>query len=340
MSRQPGEPGRSKQAQNYGKTNQQGNPDPSDRRAVQQSSLWEPETPQIPQPQPSQAVSPPAFSASPISPAVPPPQLQPPPRQRRRAAVEPSSATAVLRGQTVSYRVRISTRARVVRLVIRQESGLEIVVPRGTRRGQIEDALQQKAGWILRTMQRVARDTAVSAMPPLQNGSQLPFMGRTLTLAIVPVISGQFGQSAVAIEGRPRVTLSGETLLVRIAESERNNQDILRAALEGWYRRQARDLIPARLITANSIYGFSYKRVTIKEQKSRWGSCSRAGNLNFNWRLLLAPLPVLDYVLIHELAHLKELNHAPKFWRLVAAACPNYEAHRRWLREHGRTLRF
>jgi predicted metal-dependent hydrolase len=80
--------------------------------------------------------------------------------------------------------------------------------------------------------------------------------------------------------------------------------------------------------------------VTIKEQKSRWGSCSRAGNLNFNWRLLLAPLPVLDYVLIHELAHLKELNHAPKFWRLVAAACPNYEAHRRWLREHGRTLRF
>src|SRR5579871_1356288 len=211
MSRQPGEPGRSKQAQNYGKTNQQGNPDPSDRRAVQQSSLWEPETPQIPQPQPSQAVSPPAFSASPISPAVPPPQLQPPPRQRRRAAVEPSSATAVLRGQTVSYRVRIST-----------------------RRGQIEDALQQKAGWILRTMQRVARDTAVSAMPPLQNGSQLPFMGRTLTPAIVPVISGQFGQSAVAIEGRPRVTLSGETLLVRIAESERNNQDILRAAVEGW----------------------------------------------------------------------------------------------------------
>jgi predicted metal-dependent hydrolase len=107
-----------------------------------------------------------------------------------------------------------------------------------------------------------------------------------------------------------------------------------------WYRRRAAAIFAERLAICNAIYNFHYERVSIKEQKSRWGSCSRQGNLNFNWRLLLAPLPALDYVVIHELCHLKEMNHAPAFWRLVARGCPDYQTHRRWLRLHGRELRF
>jgi predicted metal-dependent hydrolase len=113
---------------------------------------------------------------------------------------------------------------------------------------------------------------------------------------------------------------------------------IARRALEAWYRRQADTIFAERLAHANGIYGFQYARVSVKAQKTRWGSCSKLGNLNFNWRLLLAPLSVLDYVVVHELCHLKELNHSARFWQLVARGCPDYAVHRRWLRQHGREL--
>jgi len=233
---------------------------------------------------------------------------------------------ALLRGQMVPYRIRMSSRARVLHLVVRQESGLEVVAPRGTRRRQIEEALHQKAGWILKTMQRVV------AIPLIQDGSEFAFVGRTIRLCLVT------GPSRTT--PYPKITTVGDTLVLYVQESDRENQQVLRTALEGWYRQCAREIIPERLITANKVFGFRYGRVTIKEQKSRWGSCSRAGNLNFNWRLLLAPVAVLEYVLTHELAHLKELNHAPAFWRLVAQGCPDYKIQRHWLREHGHTLRF
>jgi predicted metal-dependent hydrolase len=220
----------------------------------------------------------------------------------------------------------MSSRARVLHLVVRQDSGLEIVAPHGTRRRQIEEALHQKAGWILKTIQRVV------AIPPIKDGREFAFIGRTMRLCLVTSPAGN--------RQRPKVTTAGDRLLLYVAESDRENQDVLRAALEGWYRQRAREIIPERLMIANQAFGFRYGRVAIKEQKSRWGSCSRAGNLNFNWRLLLAPVSVLDYVLTHELAHLKELNHAPAFWRLVAQGCPDYKLQRRWLREHGHTLRF
>jgi predicted metal-dependent hydrolase len=252
------------------------------------------------------------------------------PEQSRRSTggrlPAPSEGMALLRGQMVPYHVRISSRARVLHLVIRQESGLEVVAPRGTRRGQIEEALHQKASWILKTIQRVV------AVPPINDGREFAFMGRIIRLRLVtsPANTRPFSEA----------TDAGDALLLHVQESDLENQEVLRAALEGWYRQRAREIIPQRLITANQVFGFRYGRVTIKEQKSRWGSCSRAGNLNFNWRLLLAPVPVMDYVLTHELAHLKELNHAPAFWQLVASACPDYKTQRRWLREHGHTLRF
>ena len=85
--------------------------------------------------------------------------------------------------------------------------------------------------------------------------------------------------------------------------------------------------------------GVRYGRITVKDQKTLWGSCTRAGDLNFNWRLTLAPAPVLDYVVIHELCHLLEMNHSRRFWALVSRWCPEYRRHRRWLRANDRALR-
>jgi predicted metal-dependent hydrolase len=235
------------------------------------------------------------------------------------------SRSSLVAGQHLSYLLRVSPRARVVRLVIRPGSGLEVVVPRGTPQARVEEVLADKARWIAATLQRVAREALSSQPRCLEDGQALSVAGRTLRLALY--------EGAPA--GRYRAVLEGETLALRIHDFA---QETIRRALEAWYRQQARSVFDERLAACNAAYGFTFGRVSIKEQKSRWGSCSRRGNLNFNWRLLLAPLPVLDYVVIHELCHLKELSHSARFWALVARACPDYAVRRRWLRQHGRTL--
>ncbi len=98
------------------------------------------------------------------------------------------------------------------------------------------------------------------------------------------------------------------------------------------HKEAARTLVHDRLAYVNQVYGFSYKRVCIKNQRTRWGSCSKKGNLNFSYRLLFLPLHLADYVIVHELCHLKEMNHAPAFWELVSRACPTYVELRRELR--------
>jgi hypothetical protein len=236
------------------------------------------------------------------------------PKATTRAVALPTREVT-LAGRSLAYQVRVSPRARSIRLVIRPATGLEVVLPRGASAARAEQVIHEKADWVLRTLDRVASEPAREPAP-LVAGSALAFAGRRLTLAL----------ATGAPPGRFRATDA--------------TPDSVRAALAAWYRRQARIVIAERLTHWNAHYGFTYGRVTIKEQKSRWGSCSRQGNLNFNWRLLLAPAPILDYVIIHELAHLKELNHSPRFWAIVAQTCPDYAAKRRWLRQHGRELRF
>lgn len=252
-----------------------------------------------------------------------------PSRPRVRSALPvppPSSQSITLAGRVIPYTLRVSPVARRMRLVIKPETGLEVIVPRGARPDAHEPFLREKGAWIVRTLERMAR-ARPPELPPLTTGRRLPFAGRELALEV----------RAGATPGRFRAQLAGDTLILMLPDTQ---SATVRAALEVWYRRRAPSIFAARLEVANRPYGYTYGRVSIKNQKSRWGSCSLAGNLNFNWRLLLAPLPVLDYVVVHELCHLKEPNHGPGFWRLVARGCPEYAAWRRWLRTNGATLAF
>jgi predicted metal-dependent hydrolase len=243
------------------------------------------------------------------------------------AVPAPETRSVMLGGQRIPYLLRVSARARRIRLVVRPETGLEVVVPHGAPTNAHEALLREKGRWIATTLERVARETAAAMPPPLVSGRRLAFAGREFELAV------RTGAPA----GRYRATLTGGTLTLTLPSDQ---PEVVRVALEHWYRRQAPALFAERLHICNLPYVFSYGRVSIKGQKSRWGSCSKQGNLNFNWRLLLAPLAVLDYVVVHELCHLKELNHGPRFWKLVARGCPAYAAHRRWLRQHGLELVF
>ncbi|WIG60289.1 MAG: putative metal-dependent hydrolase [Ktedonobacterales bacterium] len=265
---------------------------------------------------------------------TPPSNHTPAPRRARPTTTpaatlpEPRELIAYLDGHPVPYLLRVSARARRLCLRIQPPGRLEVVVPRRTPQTRIDDILRQKSAWIRATLTRMQQAaTAIPAPVPLADGRILPYAGRQLRLAV------RTGAPAGHFSAR----LEGDLLELRVPDTA---EPTIRAALTIWYRREARRLFAERLALCNASYGFTYGRVTIKEQKSRWGSCSRLGNLNFNWRLLLAPLPVLDYVVTHELCHLKELNHSPSFWRLVAHACPDYATHRRWLRQHGHELHF
>ena len=114
----------------------------------------------------------------------------------------------------------------------------------------------------------------------------------------------------------------------------------LNLAIEQWYRTQAKVLIKKRVDELSPQMGLTYNRIIIRGQKTRWGSCSNKRNLSFNWKLIMTPEPVIDYVIIHELAHLEEMNHTKSFWALVKKHCSRWHEHRRWLRENGKLLTF
>jgi hypothetical protein len=111
------------------------------------------------------------------------------------------------------------------------------------------------------------------------------------------------------------------------------------AALTAWYRRRAAQVIARRVALYAPRIGVSPTRITIRDARTRWGSCSPTGALSFSWRLLMAPPAVLDYLVVHELCHLKRADHSPRFWALVEAHCPGFRARRAWLRDHGDILR-
>ena len=213
----------------------------------------------------------------------------------------------------IDYRVRRSPRARRVRVTVDTGGGIEVVLPRRAGRREAAAAIRELRPWIERRITEVrhARE-AVAA-----RGDTVPYLGQALRLVAQP--------------GRTRVHRRGDELLVP-AGDERG------APLERWYRRAAREEIDPRLEHACSLAGATYTRLTIRGQRTRWASCSRAGAMSFNWRLLLAPEGVLDYVIWHEVCHLEVLDHSPRFWALLSRRCPEYRRHVRWLRQHGATL--
>lgn len=134
---------------------------------------------------------------------------------------------------------------------------------------------------------------------------------------------------------RARVELEGEKMRIHTPDT---SPAWLRGSLERWYMKQAHVIFPVRVMHYQQMTGGVVKAIHIKDQKTRWVSCSSLHNLNFNWRLLMAPPEVLDYVVVHELCHLTHMNHSREFWNMVERVMPEYKERRKWLREQGGLL--
>ena len=229
----------------------------------------------------------------------------------------------VLAGRTVPYTLTISQRARLPRLIVAPDTGLRVVAPQGYDRNHLRSFILRRQNWILKHLDCFAAlPAAPDADTPLPE--QIVFLGavHAVRVAIIP------GRRAAVVH-------EGQAFAITVPEAA-----LARPALEAWLRAAARFAIAAQVAARGAEMGLAYGRLAIRDQQTRWGSCSRAGNLNFNWRLVLAPSAILDYVVVHELAHRVEMNHSARFWRVVARYCPAYNEHRAWLRTQGAALRF
>ena len=226
---------------------------------------------------------------------------------------------------SVPYRIRRSDRARRARIVV-DPGGVEVVVPRRMALRHVTPFVEEKRPWIERTLRRF-REAELTAPPvELEHGGVVPYLGRELLLRV----------QVERWRQRSHVALRGEVLRVAVASP---GPDAIRDALERWYRVRAREEVAWRLEEACARAGTSYRSLSIRAQQTRWASCSSNGTMSFNWRLLLAPEEILDYVVEHEVAHIEVLDHSQRFWRLLASRCPEYREHERWLRRHGSALR-
>src|SRR3954454_22269431 len=203
--------------------------------------------------------------------------------------------------------------------------GVEVVVPRRMALRQVVPFVEEKRPWIERTLRRI-REAEEAAAVRLADGGTVPYLGRSLTLRVV-VQAGRV---------RAFVLATGDVIEVYLGAA---GPVAVREALEKWYRRRARIEVAPRLDAACARAGTRYKRLSIRGQRTRWASCSSEGAMSFNWRLLLAPPEILDYVVEHEVAHLEVLDHSGRFWRLLGSRVPTYREHERWLRRNGPALR-
>jgi predicted metal-dependent hydrolase len=212
----------------------------------------------------------------------------------------------------IEYTVRRSNRARRVRVNVRAHTSVEVVLPAHAPERAAASAVRELTPWIERRLSEGRRALAHVA----ERAGTVPYLGNPLVLIPQP--------------GRTRAHRNGEKLFVPEGDH--------RPAVERLYRRLARAEIATRLDAAVAEIGSSYSGLSIRAQSTRWASCSAKGAMSFNWRLLLAPEPVLNYVVWHEVCHLDIRDHSPRFWALVESRYPGWREQRNWLRHYGATL--
>ena len=213
----------------------------------------------------------------------------------------------------IAYRVRRAPKARRVRVRIDPHHGVEVVLPMRAPERAAAAAVRELAPWITRRLEELA--LARERIPRGQGW--LPYLDQRL---------------AIVVElGRSRVHRRANTLFVPGGPGAP-------AALERWYRGAAREEIARRLDRATALAGTRYTSLSIRNQRTRWASCASGGAMSFNWRLLLAPERVLDYVVWHEVCHLEIADHSPRFWALLERRCPDWREPAAWLRQNGSAL--
>jgi predicted metal-dependent hydrolase len=231
----------------------------------------------------------------------------------------PPSAWLMTGGRPVRLQFVRHRRARRYILRLAADGAARVTIPRGGSEAEARRFAERHAGWLQKQLERRA------ARPPASRawrvGSEIHFRGQLVRIEVAA--NGDFD----------RVSFGGDLVPVPDLSSD------LRPAMEGHLRGLAEQELPGRVMELAALHGLSVRRVTVRDQRSRWGSCSRRGTVSLNWRLVQTPPWVSDYLILHELMHLREMNHSRRFWREVQNVCPGWAEAERWLKQHSALLR-
>lgn len=229
----------------------------------------------------------------------------------------------LLAGKQISYSLRYSSRATRLRISV-SDGGLSLILPVGVPLAKGETFLRQNAPWVMEQLQKHAKRKQAQA--PVLPRDVILFHGEPARVEVIE----EPGRKA-----RARVDADHGRLIVRmpVGAAAKANE-----ALEIWLRESARveiEQVAARLALTMRV---SFRSLTIRDQRTRWGSCSSKGTLSFNWRLVMTPPTIMQYVVVHELAHLTVPNHSAQFWQRVALFYPDYKKARLWLKKNASLL--
>lgn len=230
----------------------------------------------------------------------------------------PADDSLVVAGKRVPLLLVRNVRARRYVLRLRPDGTARVTVPRGGSLSEARRFANRNLPWLEAQLKRPP------AQPPTRSewrpGSEVLFRGELVRLE-------------AEVNGHNVIRLGSETLTAA------GLADDLRPTIEGHLRRLAERELPLRVMEFAARQQLTVRRVTVRNQRSRWGSCSRRATISLNWRLIQTPPFVCDYIILHELMHLREMNHSPRFWRLVETVCPDYRVAEQWLKQHSRLLR-
>jgi predicted metal-dependent hydrolase len=285
-------------------------PPPAPSTPLQQLPLFEAEPP---------ARGPRAAAEPPPLPALAPAQFRHPQAERE----------ITLDGHHVAYALR-RARRRSIGFIVSPE-GLAVTAPRWVGQGQIDEALQAKAGWILRKLreQRERSERLQARRISWREGASVPFLGDEVVLVLDPRVTGAVLHANTDGSALPGV--ARHTLHLGLPQDAGEAQ--LRDLVQSWLKRQALRVFDERCRHYAAQLGVRITRLSLTAAQTRWGSASADGSVRLHWRLVHFALPVIDYVVVHELAHLREMNHSPAFWEVVRSVQPDFEQHRRRLKD-------
>lgn len=230
-----------------------------------------------------------------------------------------------LAGQSIPYRIRRSKRAKRMRFIVEVDRGLEVVLPADFDASTLPPLLRKHRLWIIRQLREIEALEQKRQEQRNSHQQSILYQGTSLSIAL-----------STGSTKRRKLTLQEDRLLIQCHEQPTEEQ--LRVWVERWLRQQARQRLGEQVQVWSRCLGVTPNKLFIKSQKTRWGSCSKAGNLSLNWKLIQVPFEVMDYVVLHEMVHLIESSHNKTFWSVIETYCPNYKAHHNWLDEHGTGL--
>lgn len=226
--------------------------------------------------------------------------------------------------QIVQVSVKRSKR-KTIGIKIGANGEVQLSAPLGIAQKTLEKLVNEKKEWIFSKLSEVKSKQAQVGEHTYMDGDRFLYMGQefVLEVQVVPFVKG----SVVNIKDN---TLK---IIVKSADSE-----LIKKTLEVWYRNQAQSILRTRVDFYKTQLEVHPVDIRVKDQKRRWGSCSSNQRLNFNWRIVMAPIEVIDYLVVHELCHLKEMNHSKAFWAHVEQILPDFKRHQKWLKDHSLIL--